>query len=337
MGWAPPQVRLRCSNFSGRQPSHPEPTAALAGPTLGGYNRSALTRPIDRLPERALLDGAVGTELIARGLRVGKDCPEAWNLERPDDVRQLHEAYFRAGADAVQTNTFGASRLRLAAFRRETEVRQLNLAGALLAREVRPAGKLVIGSIGPTGAIPPPEGKADLVELEDCFAEQAMVLAEGGVDFLHIETQYHPKEARAALRGAREGAPDLQVAISMTCQRTATGYVTPLGFPAEVLLAVFLEEKVDAIGVNCTLSPADMVDLVSMLRSRSGRPIFAKPTAAPRGVTPLDKLEMAMGSLGLFAAGARAVGACCGAGPDEIAAMRKAIDAAPRSLDELMN
>src|SRR5689334_731530 len=112
-----------------------------------------------------VLDGAIGTELIARGLRVGREPAEAWNLSHPDVLRKLHAAYFAAGAEAVQTNTFGGTRLRLTQFRRQADVRALNLAACLLAREARPTGKRVVGSIGPTGAIPPPEGRADLIEL----------------------------------------------------------------------------------------------------------------------------------------------------------------------------
>jgi 5-methyltetrahydrofolate--homocysteine methyltransferase len=288
---------------------------------------------LDRLPRRALLDGGVGTELIARGLRVSKDCAEAWNVERADEVRKIHAAYFAAGADVVQTNTFGGTRLRLSAFRRQTEVRALNLAAALLAREVRPPGGLVVGDVGPTGAIPPPEGKADLIELEDCYAEQAMVLAEGGVDLIHIETMYHPKEARAAIRGVKEGAPGLGVVASMTCRRTPSvgsaagiGYATPLGFPPEVMLSAFLEEDVDGVGVNCTLAPADMLDLIRALRARTDLPIWAKPTVAPSSSAPLLPEELATGALALFAVGATAVGGCCGAGPADIAAVRKAVD-----------
>lgn len=278
----------------------------------------------------------MGTELIARGLKAGQECAEAWNVEHPDEVRRIHEAYFAAGADAVQTNTFGGTRLRLSAFGRQTEVRRLNLTGALLAREVRPPGKLVIGSIGPTGAIPPPEGNADLIELEDCFAEQAMLLAEGGVDLIHVETQYHPKEARAALRGIREGAPGLQVVASMTCRRTPSGgYATPLGFPPEVMLAVFLEEGADGVGVNCTLAPAELLDLVQLLRSRTSKPIFAKPTIAPTGLPPLLPQDLAAGALALWAAGASAVGGCCGAGPTDIAAIHKLRSEAPSSLEEI--
>jgi 5-methyltetrahydrofolate--homocysteine methyltransferase len=298
--------------------------------TLGGEMRLA-----DRLPSRTLLDGGVGTELIASGLVRDVDCPDAWNLDRPDVVRDIHQAYFAAGADAVQTNTFGATRLRLVSFGRQAEVRRLNLAGALLAREVRPTGRLVIGDLGPTGALPPPEGRADLIELEDCYAEQAMALAEGGVDFLHVETMYHPKEARAALRGVHEGAPGLAVVASMTCRRTAAGYATTLGFSPEAMLATFLEEGADAVGANCTLTPAEMLDLVRLLRSRTGLPIFAKPTARPSGGDPVSPENMGAGALALFAAGATAVGGCCGSTPIDINHMKGAVSRSPASLGDL--
>src|SRR5262249_47191852 len=209
------------------------------------------------LPTQMLLDGGMGTELIGRGLRPGVDCAEAWNVDRPADVREVHVAYYAAGADAVQTNTFGATRVRLRAFRREREVRTYNLRGALLAREVRPPGRFVIGDMGPTGAVPPPEGRADLAELEDAYAEQAMALAERGVVSPQTGRMPPPKEARARRRGARLGAPGLAVVASMTCRTTTSGYATPLGMTPEAMLAAFLEEGADGVGVNCSLGPAD--------------------------------------------------------------------------------
>jgi len=273
-----------------------------------------------------LLDGGMGTELMARGLDTKLESPDLWNRTHPDDVQAVYRAYFAAGADAVQTNSFGANRFRLG---RSPDVRALNLAAALLAREVRPPGKLVIGSIGPTGAIPPPEGRADLTELEDAFAEQAMALSEGGVDLLHIETMYHPKEARAALRGVRLGAPGLPVFVSMTCKLTPGGYATPYGFSPEAMLGVFLEEGVEGVGANCTLSPAAMLDLVRLLRARTSLPIFAKPTATPGPSEHVLPGAMATGALALLAAGASAIGGCCGTTPADIAVMRQALTAPP--------
>jgi|SRR5215831_2281526 len=277
-----------------------------------------------------LLDGAMGTELIARGLDTRVEPPDAWNRSQPEHVQSVHRAYFEAGAQAVLTNTFGSNRFRLAQFQRANDVRALNVAGALLAREVRPAGKLVIGDVGPTGAIPPPEGLADLTELEDAFAEQAAALAEGGVDLVHIETMYHPKEARAALRGVRLGAPSLPVIVSMTCKATLGGtYATPLGFTPEAMLGVFLEESADGVGINCTLPPAAMLDLVRFIRARTTLPVFAKPTAAPSANEHVSPRDMGTGALALLAVGASAVGGCCGTTPADIAVMRQALSAPP--------
>jgi methionine synthase I (cobalamin-dependent) len=286
-----------------------------------------------RLAPRTLLDGGMGTELMARGLDPHAEPADLWNRTHPQVVQDIYRAYFEAGADVVQTNTFGANRFRLAAMQRPGEVRALNVVGALLAREVRPPERYVVGSMGPTGAIPPPEGRADLHELEDAFAEQAMALAEGGVDALHIETMYHPKEARAALRGAHLGAPGLQVVASMTCRITPGGYATPLGFAPEVMLGVFLEEEADAIGVNCTLTPAGMLDLVRLLRARTDRPIVAKPTASPGPNQHVGAHDMAAGAMVLLAAGATAVGGCCGTTPADIAAMRAALAVPLADLD----
>lgn len=288
-----------------------------------------------RLGSRMLLDGAMGTELMNAGLKPRDEPAELWNRTRPADVQRVYRAYFEAGADAVQTNSFGGNRMRLAAFDRGTaqpgEVRALNVAAALLAREVRPDGRFVIGSIGPTGAIPPPEGRADLSELEDAFAEQAMALAEGGVDLLHLETFYHPKESRAALRGVRLGAPGLKVVASMTCKVATGGYVTPIGFAPDVMLSVFLEEEADAVGCNCTMSPAHMIDLVRAIRARipAEMPLFAKPTTMTGPVGLVSSKQLAVGGLALLAAGATAVGGCCGTSPADIAAMRHAIDTQP--------
>src|SRR5262245_31994470 len=137
---------------------------------------------LERTPARPLLlDGAIGTELIARGLKVREECPEAWNLTRPDDVRQIHAAYAAAGSDAVQTNTFGCTRPRLERFGRAADLEALARAAVALAREGAP-GRTVIGSLGPSGeTIPLGGGGADLGWLEDAFREAATVLAGAGV------------------------------------------------------------------------------------------------------------------------------------------------------------
>jgi homocysteine S-methyltransferase len=278
---------------------------------------------LDVLPHGSLLDGAMGTELLAHGLDAAHESPESWNLERPDVVSEIHARYYGAGARAVQTNTFGANRFRLAHYGEAGEVRAYNIAAVRLALDARPhEDSFVIGSLGPTGLTPPPEGNADLLALEEAFAEQAAALAEGGVHLLHVETLYHPKEARAALRGCRLGAPDLPVIASMTCRAERSGFATLLGFSPENMLQAFVEEGADAVGANCTLAPADLLDLVRLLRTRTLLPVIARPTIAPTGAAPLLPGEFATGVRALFAVGATAVGGCCGAGPRDIAAAR---------------
>ena len=274
----------------------------------------------------------MGTSLIGRGHEVGKQPTEGWNVSRPNEVKAVHEAFIRAGSRAIQTNTFGANRYRLHQFGHGHDVRRFNVEGVMAARAVAGSEVLVIGSLGPTGAIPPPEGDASLLELEYAFAEQAAALADGGVDLLHVETLYHPKEARASVRGCRAGAPDLPVVASMTCSVVGESFRTTMGFPAESMIAAIVEEGANGIGANCTLVPADMLDLVRLLVEKSGLPVFAKPTVAPNGGAPLYPDEFATGVTALFAVGARAVGGCCGAGAADIAAASAGMDSAPTSI-----
>jgi 5-methyltetrahydrofolate--homocysteine methyltransferase len=279
------------------------------------------------LPTGTLLDGGVGTQLLARGLDLAVEPPEIWNLSRPEQVLDVHSRYRQAGATALQTNSFGGNRRRLAGYGLADQVFDLNAAAARLARQAAGPKLAVIGSIGPSGTTPPPEGDASLGELEEMFAEQAAALAHGGVDALHVETMYHPKEARAALRGCRLGAPALPVIASLTCRMEGAHYATGLGYGPEPIVQAFVEEGAAGLGVNCTLTPADMLDLVRLLRRRTTGPILAKPTIAPQNGAPLLPGEFATGALALLAAGATAVGGCCGSGPADIAAARAAIDA----------
>ncbi len=185
----------------------------------------------------------------------------------------------------------------------------MNIAGALLAREVRPSGRRVIGSMGSTGTT-----KIDAAEIEDVFAEQAAALAEGGVDFLHLETFCDPDEARAALRGAHAGAPGLAAVASMACIRTEDGLRTPTGATIEAMLAAFLDGGAAAVGTNCSLGPVDMLAIVEILRVAK-LAVFAKPVDA----------RPATAVLALLDAGATAIGGCCGSTPADLAAIAAAL------------
>ncbi len=297
-------------------------------PTTPSIYVGVLSDTMSRLftvPTPLLLDGGMGTALIDRGLIVNAEPADLWNITQPEIIRRVHAEFIDAGASAIQTNTFGANRLRLHSSGHAAATEDLNLEGARIARDAAPSGVLVIGSMGPTGAVPPPEGSANLAEMEYAFAEQAAALQEGGVDLLHVETLYHPKEARAAIRGCRAGARNIPVVASVSCSIVTNNYRTTMGFAAETILSTLLEEKVDGLGVNCALLPAEMLDLIRLLRDRTDLPIFAQPTAKPEPRRAIEPDEFATGAVALLAVGADAVGGCCGTKPAHIEAAHDAI------------
>jgi len=288
---------------------------------------------LDWLPPGLLLDGGVGTALIARGLDLTREPPEAWNLRLPGEVREVHRGFAEAGCQAVQTNSFGGNRIRLRTYGLDGQVAEINRAALDLARSGVPDAVLVVASVGPTGAVPPPEGEADLLELEEAFAEQAAAIAQPGpgrAAFIHLESFYHPKELRAALRGCRAGAPGMAVAASFACNRAGSGYRSAMGFAVDAMLGVALEESADAVGANCWLPPVAMLPLIERLVARSPVPVFAKPIVAQLGSSPLYPGEFADGVRALFAAGARAVGGCCGTSPADLFAVGSGANPAPK-------
>jgi 5-methyltetrahydrofolate--homocysteine methyltransferase len=281
---------------------------------------------LDLISERTvLLDGALGTELMARGLPQGT-CPEAWNVERPEAVQAVHASYFEAGSDVVTTNSFGANRITLAAHGLEGRTAELNAAAARLARSVAPAGKYVAGSIGPTGKFLKPQGRFTEEEFESAFAEQARALAEGGADFLLVETQYDLREALCALRGARR-ATAVPVFVTMTFNSHRRGFFTLMGDTVARAIKTLEKEGAGAVGANCTLDSQRMVDLVRVMRPETGLPMIAQanagqPVIGAGGVTYSQALEDYVRFVpDLVRAGAGLVGGCCGTTPAFIKAM----------------
>jgi 5-methyltetrahydrofolate--homocysteine methyltransferase len=292
---------------------------------------------LHRHPARPLLlDGAIGTELIARGLRVREESPEAWNLDRPDQVRAIHAAYAAAGAEAIQTNSFGATRPRLARFGLADRLGDICAAAVRLAREAAP-GASIIGSLGPTGETVALGGKADVAPLRDAFAEAAAALAAAGADAIHLETQFHPAELRAAIEGARAGAPNLPLIASMALMPGATGLETPHGVPIAQMVRALEANLPDAVGANCAVEAERMLQAVTLLRERFDLPVWAKPQAklsdkCATGRSSETPEKFARHALALIDAGAAAVGGCCGTTPASIAALRAALDREPAKV-----
>ncbi len=283
---------------------------------------------LDLARERTvLLDGALGTELMARGLPHGTP-PEAWNTGNPGGVKAVHRAYFEAGADAVTTNSFGGTRIKLAAHGLEARAVELNTAAAALARAAATAGKFVLGSMGPTGKFLKPQGPFTEPELEAAFEEQAAALAAGGVDALLIETQYDLREALCAVRAARRAAPRLPVLATMTFNAHPRGFFTIMGDGTAKCALALEQAGVAALGANCSLTSEQMAGAVRSLREATALPIIAqanagKPVLGSDGcVTYSQGLEDYVRFIpAVVEAGAGLVGGCCGTSPAFIRAM----------------
>jgi 5-methyltetrahydrofolate--homocysteine methyltransferase len=289
-----------------------------------------MTRSIlDLAKERVvLLDGGFGTELIRHGFPQG-ECPEVWNVERPAAIKEIHKSYFDAGSDAVLTNSFGGSRIKLAGHDQEKRCYELNKAAAAAATAVKPDGRFVGGSIGPTGKFLKPQGEFTEAEFEDAFAEQVRGLADGGVDFLLIETQYDLKEALCALRGARRASP-LPVFVTMTFNHVPRGYFTLMGNSAAACLETLEKEGVPAVGANCTINSEEMAGLVKEMRAATSLPLIAQANAGKPCLTAEGQVAYEQGLEdyvkhvpAIAANGANLIGGCCGTNPDYIRRMAK--------------
>jgi len=266
----------------------------------------------------------MGTQLFQKGLSPG-DPPELWNADRPDEIRSVHAAYFEAGADAVLTNSFGGTPIKLASHGLEDRAAELNRAAAEIAVSVRPPGRFVGGSLGPTGRFLAPQGECTEFQLEETYSVQARALAEGGVDFLLIETQYDLREALCALRAARmTGRP---VFTTLTYNSFPRGYFTIMGDGVAVGLAALEKAGASAVGANCTLDSKDMAALVSEMRAATTRPLIAQansgqPQIGDGGVTYAQGIDDYVAHIPrMTSAGANIVGGCCGTDPDTIRRM----------------
>ena len=280
-----------------------------------------------RAGEILLFDGGYGTMLFAAGLADGA-CPELWNDTHPDVVRGIHQGYFDAGSDFVETNTFGGSRLKLNEYRLGDRTRELNIKGARLARSVCPPGRWVAGSIGPTSRLPAeyePLGDTTDEQYVETFREQAAALAEGGVDLFAVETMMFPQEAVAAIRACKAVA-DLPVMATMFFQyeelhdrdRTMWGES-----PAEVARNL-LAAGADVVGMNCGRGPDRAIVIIREMRQATAVPLIAYPnaglpiTTGGRVTYELDPENMAKYYPALLDAGCDIVGACCGSTPEHI-------------------
>jgi homocysteine S-methyltransferase len=275
---------------------------------------------LDALRSRVLVcDGAMGTMLYGKGIFINR-CFESLNLSQPDLVAGVHREYLAAGADVIETNTFGASRLKLRSFGLGDQVHAINLAGARLARDVAGDAAYVAGAIGPLGVRIEPWGKTGLDEAREYFREQAAALVEGGVDLLILETFRDWNEAAAAVDAARAVCA-LPIVALVTTEEDGNSLD---GTPPEQFGPALAARGADVVGVNCSVGPAPMLETVERLSAVCDVPLSAQPNAGKprdiegRNIYLCSPEYMASYARRFIASGVRLVGGCCGTTPEHI-------------------
>jgi homocysteine S-methyltransferase len=282
---------------------------------------------LDRLRDNILLcDGAMGTVLYSRGVFINR-CFEELNLSDPTLVRDVHRDYVRAGVDIIETNTFGANRIRLRQQGLADKVTDINRRAVELARAEAGREILVAGSIGPTGEDPQPQGRLSPDEAGEAFAEQAAALESAGVDLFILETFRGLAELECAVRAIRSATSPAIVA-QLSCRPDGT---LDRGETLEDAVKVLSSAEADVLGMNCGLGPRQMYECVKRLRELTRRPISAQPNAGSPEVIGGRTLYlttpeyMATYAQHMIRAGVRLVGGCCGSTPTHIRAIRGAV------------
>ncbi|MGA2038225.1 MAG: bifunctional homocysteine S-methyltransferase/methylenetetrahydrofolate reductase [Bryobacteraceae bacterium] len=280
----------------------------------------------DQLSRRVLVaDGAMGTMLYARGVFLNRSFDEL-NLSAPDLVRGIHQDYIKAGSEILETNTFGANRVRLAAFGMAEKLKEINRAGVRLAREAARDTAFVAGAVGPLGVRIEPLGPTSFAEARAAFREQVDALVEAGVDLLIFETFGNLDELREAVMAARDSAGD---AVPIIAQVTIDDFGhLPGGADTETFTREMDSWPVDAIGLNCSVGPKATLETIERMLAVSSKPMSAMPNAGlpmrveGRNIYLSSPEYMAQYARRMLWAGVKIVGGCCGTTPDHIKLIR---------------
>jgi homocysteine S-methyltransferase len=280
----------------------------------------------EQLSKRVLVaDGAMGTMLYSRGVFINR-CFDELNVSAPDMVRQIHQEYVKAGAEILETNTFGASRPRLAGFGIAEKLRDINRAAVRLAREASKDSAYVAGAVGPLGVRIEPLGPMSFAEAREIFAEQIAALVESGIDLLILETFGNLDELREAVTAARQVAGnDLAVVAQVTIDDF--GHL-PGGADTETFTREMDSWPVDVIGLNCSVGPKATLETIERMMQASSKPMSAMPNAGlpmrieGRNMYLCSPEYMAQYARRLLWAGVRIIGGCCGTTPDHIKLIR---------------
>lgn len=299
-----------------------------------------MNRFLDELNKRILvMDGAMGTQLMAAGVRP-EDCFDAQNLKNPKLVVSIHKGYVDAGADIIETNTFGANRIKLVDYKLDKQVREINIEAAKLARKAIGDKGFVCGSIGPLGKMLDPLGEVSFDQAYEVFAEQAKALEEGGVDVFSIETISDLQEMRAAVIAAKNETK-VPIISSLTYDE---GEKTVYGTSPEVAVVVLEALGVDVIAANCSTGPEGMLKVAKRLLAATSVPVMVMPNAGMpeliegRAVYKMTPVKFAEFAEKFAKLGVRIIGGCCGTGPEHIKQIKIRISKLEiRSKSEILN
>lgn len=284
-----------------------------------------------------VVDGAMGTMLYAKGVYINR-CYDELNLSNPDLVREIHSEYLRAGADIIETNTFGATAHKLNQYGLADSLREINIAATRLAREVAADRAYVAGAIGPLGLRIEPYGPTSYDEAKDMFKDQVMSLLEGGVDLLILETFSDLSEIRQAIRAVREIC-DLPIIAQMTIMTDSN---TLFGTTPELFSERLDEWGADVIGLNCGVGPAIILNALERIRAVTKKKLAVQPNAGlPRDVQGRQFYMCSPEYMSKFAkrfiqAGAKYIGGCCGTTPAHIKLISDAVRAASPRAQKLV-
>jgi methionine synthase / methylenetetrahydrofolate reductase(NADPH) len=292
-----------------------------------------MTAALDRLldPSRIVLfDGAMGTMLYQKGVFINQ-CYDELSVRSPDLVRDIHRHYVKAGAEVLETNSFGANRVKLAQYGLEGRVQELNRAAAALAREVADAADrpvLVAGAVGPLGVRLEPYGPTSVEEARAVFREQLQALKDGGADLFIVETFSDLHEIKEAIAAARDVDPTMPIVAQMTI---GADHLTPYGASAEDVARALDGWGVDVIGLNCSVGPQIILECIEKMAPLTRKKLSAQPNAGmPREVGGRNMYMaspeyMASYARHLIHAGAKILGGCCGTTPEHIRAICEGI------------
>jgi methionine synthase I (cobalamin-dependent)/5,10-methylenetetrahydrofolate reductase len=280
----------------------------------------------EQLSRRVVVaDGAMGTMLYSRGVFINR-CFDELNLSSPDLVRQIHQEYVKAGAEIIETNTYGASRVRLSAFGLAEKVAEINRAGVRIAREAARDQAWVAGAIGPLGVRIEPLGPTSFAEARAVFREQTDALVEAGVDLLILETFANLDELREAVAAARESAGDELVIVA---QVTIDDFGhLPGGTDTQTFTREMDAMPVDVIGLNCSVGPKATLETIEQMMQYSTKPMSAMPNAGVpqrvegRNIYLCSPEYMSQYARRMLWAGVKIIGGCCGTTPEHIKLIR---------------